>query len=159
MMGVPRSRMSQPLWPRGADTTTPRGQRLQRYRRRRWCRRLAHTRTHAHTHARTHARACTPTCQRTHAQTHTHTRARARGCVCGQRSVRVISAPLSESSRADATGRPWGPWPARRPAAGGRRLFISDEKYGPVLYSESLYLEQCKKLLFYDKGTTWISRV
>jgi hypothetical protein len=38
------------------------------------------------------------------------------------------------------------------------RYNITDKNYGPVLYSESLYLEQCKKLLFDDKGT-WISRV
>lgn len=30
---------------------------------------------------------------------------------------------------------------------------ISDKNYGPVLYSEDLYLEQCKKLLFDEKGT------
>ena len=30
---------------------------------------------------------------------------------------------------------------------------ITDKNYGPVLYSEDLYLEQCKKLLFDDKGT------
>ncbi len=29
----------------------------------------------------------------------------------------------------------------------------SDENFGPVLYSRDLYLEQCKKHLFNEKGT------